>query len=434
MLYQVKRFVLYQSKSIENFLRTWRKQRAILKAYYPESSARWMFPYRMLIAFVIACATTGGLVFVIVNNHDTLWNGTVKLLSGIRNIEQRIAEKVRVVNTKLVPATSEKRETQPSQVVRKVAPVIPLTPAPIVPGDTTAYLRTNVVYPDDLNYMLLANKMEKKMFLLQRHKNAWSLYRSYNIAIGVQDGPKFRAGDKKTPEGIYFIAGRKFSMELSTVYGPLAYVLNYPNRHDIAEGHTGQGIWIHGTNPDSTPLNTRGCLEMNNVDLVELSGILKAGIGTPVYIVNTPPIADPVGFCDYPMILDERRIVLTEYEKQKTLFTQVLTNWKQAWESRDIERYSLFYKTDVFSSQGMDWEQWREKKASTFQSYSTIVISIDAITLVDFSESLAVVTFKQEYSSDQIQIVNGKKLNLVNVNGEWKISKETTFPKEELLL
>ena len=106
------------------------------------------------------------------------------------------------------------------------------------------------------------------------------------MAIGENEGVKIREGDKKTPEGIYFIIGRKERSELNKMYGPLAFVLNYPNEEDRKRGRTGNGIWIHGTNPDSIPLQTRGCLELENVNILELGMHLKTGIGTPIVIIN----------------------------------------------------------------------------------------------------------------------------------------------------
>ena len=42
--------------------------------------------------------------------------------------------------------------------------------------------------------------------------------------------------------------------------------------------------------------------------------------------------------------------------------------------------------------------------------------------------------FMQGYKSDLLHVVNGKKLNLVKSEGDWKIYQENTFPQEELLL
>jgi murein L,D-transpeptidase YafK len=68
------------------------------------------------------------------------------------------------------------------------------------------------------------------------------------MATGSQQGQKVTAGDKRTPEGLYLIIERKERYQLSSIYGPLAYVLDYPNEEetesqvepDRVSGFTGQ--------------------------------------------------------------------------------------------------------------------------------------------------------------------------------------------------
>lgn len=429
MLYELKRYFLYQSKIVENHLRTWRKQREIAQAYRPDLVVSKRLPAGRLVKLAVGVCLCAGIIVSVVIYQDRLLYGVGKIRKSITSTLQSTMESIRIMTavTQKAPDTSSALRAEAGM---EGAPV----PVQNHRVDSLAPRKKVKAYPDDLRNMLIVNKMEKKMFLLSRKNTSWFLVRSFDIAVGVEQGQKVKAGDRRTPEGIYFIVGRKENTELSTIYGPLAFILNYPNRYDRLAGRTGQGIWIHGTNPDSTPVNTRGCVEMHNGDIYELGRLFKTGIGTPVYIINQPALEDPVAFPDYQKVVEERAVALAEYEKLKEVLTAVVLNWKSAWESRDIERYAGFYKTDIFSGQGLTWDEWREKKERTFSTYTTITITIDNITLVDFSESSAVVAFKQGYASDQVRVDNGKRLTLVKESGEWKISKETTFPKEELLL
>lgn len=285
-------------------------------------------------------------------------------------------------------------------------------------------------------YIIVANKAKRILYLLRQNADQeWFVEKEFPIAIGAGlSGPKISAGDKRTPEGIYFIILRRNKFELNDVYGPLSYVLNYPNENDIKEGRTGQGIWIHGTEGSGDPIPTKGCLSLSNNSIIELSSYIKNGNGTPVVIVNDPLLNDPVSIVDFEKVYSERIIVSTQQERLLADVNKYLSSWVDAWESRDIEKYQNYYSQDEFSSQGMEWIEWKEKKIQTFQSYKTIDVTIDKVKLSDWTDVSLEVTFMQYYRSDQKYFENGKKLFLEKDSSTWKITREINIPKEELLL
>ena len=218
------------------------------------------------------------------------------------------------------------------------------------------------------------------------------------------------------------------------MYGPLAYMLNYPNEDDRKAGRTGQGIWIHGTREDTTREATRGCIVLDNDDLLTLSRYLQLGIGTPVVIVNANGLTAPEQTTNFRLLRALRERILLEYNTRRAEFSGLLLQWKQAWESRDIENYSRFYDPGRFFGEGMHWDAWREKKQRTFQAYSTITIGLDKISVSEFSESTAVILFMQRYESNAYRVQRPKKLSFFKSEGRWKIFKEETFSRQELLL
>ncbi len=137
-----------------------------------------------------------------------------------------------------------------------------------------------------LEYMIVADKYDRVLHLLKNQHGFWGIIKSYPIAIGVNPGRKKHRGDKKTPEGLYFIIKRKEDIELNEIFGPLAFVLNYPNDDDKLESRTGNGIWIHGTVPGKVPVDTKGCLEMHNNNILKLAQYIKTGDLVPVIIHN----------------------------------------------------------------------------------------------------------------------------------------------------
>ena len=130
--------------------------------------------------------------------------------------------------------------------------------------------------------LVLVNKSQRKLYLMREGV----IYREYRVALGKNPkGHKQREGDKRTPEGFYWLDWRKTSEKFN-----LAMHISYPNISDAARSRRegvspGSMIMIHGT-PDSEdyPENffhtldwTDGCIAMRNVDMREVWGLVKDG-------------------------------------------------------------------------------------------------------------------------------------------------------------
>ncbi|WP_263145390.1 L,D-transpeptidase family protein [Pseudomonas sp. RIT-PI-AD] len=129
---------------------------------------------------------------------------------------------------------------------------------------------------------VLVLKSEHRLHLLNRGE----VLKSYRISLGKQPkGPKLREGDKRTPEGFYWIDWRKTSARYN-----LAMHISYPNARDVEQAKAqkvkpGGMILIHGT-----PLSaeypewyfhtldwTEGCIAMTNSDMREVWKLVKDG-------------------------------------------------------------------------------------------------------------------------------------------------------------
>lgn len=129
---------------------------------------------------------------------------------------------------------------------------------------------------------ILVIKSARRLELISDGK----LIRSYRISLGKQPkGPKLQEGDKRTPEGLYWVDWRKRSDKFN-----LAMHINYPNITDAAKArregvNPGSMIMIHGT-PDSednpeelfhTLDWTDGCIAMKNYEMREVWNLTKDG-------------------------------------------------------------------------------------------------------------------------------------------------------------
>jgi murein L,D-transpeptidase YafK len=174
---------------------------------------------------------------------------------------------------------------------------------------------------------LVMKKSEQKIYLVTENESE-----NYPAVYGKSLGKKSTQGDRKTPEGNYFICMINPNSEWDYFYG-----LNYPNEKDgkealeagqitlkeynaIAEAEKkgvcppwntslGGEIGIHGTNPerigletiinyadwinffndiyllDKNPNWTKGCIALRNQDFYDIRSKIK-GLGTKVIIQN----------------------------------------------------------------------------------------------------------------------------------------------------
>ena len=131
--------------------------------------------------------------------------------------------------------------------------------------------------------IIIVKKSERILYAVKDDK----IIKKYDIAIGQNpEGHKLKEGDKKTPEGYYFIDGKnpksKFFLSLH---------MSYPNFHDkkVAEKNNlnpGSHIAILGL-PSLSILSqylyngsdwTDGCIALNNTDMKELWDMSDEGI------------------------------------------------------------------------------------------------------------------------------------------------------------
>ncbi|HLT04509.1 MAG TPA: L,D-transpeptidase family protein [Pseudomonas sp.] len=122
---------------------------------------------------------------------------------------------------------------------------------------------------------VLVLKSERSLHLISRGKTI----KSYRVSLGKRPvGHKLREGDKRTPEGLYWIDWRKTSKKFN-----LSMHISYPNIRDQARARRegvepGGMIMLHGT-PDYEGYPewyfegldwTDGCIALNNADMREV--------------------------------------------------------------------------------------------------------------------------------------------------------------------
>lgn len=128
-----------------------------------------------------------------------------------------------------------------------------------------------------------ANRVEicKKDFSLDVINEAGDTLMHCKMAYAINDGPKTRVGDHKTPEGVFHITMIYDSSkwhhdfhdgkgEIYGCYGPIFMRLDVPGFTDIG---------IHGTHkPESIGTQaTEGCIRLRNEDILKLYRLVRKG-------------------------------------------------------------------------------------------------------------------------------------------------------------
>jgi lipoprotein-anchoring transpeptidase ErfK/SrfK len=118
---------------------------------------------------------------------------------------------------------------------------------------------------------------------------------TFTVGVGQNPGDKEYAGDKRTPEGIFYVACIEDSSKwmhdfhdgrgmVANAYGPW-FIRLYTGADTTKSGKSWIGIGIHGTHdPDRVgTLCTEGCIRMTDSDLLKLVQMVE--IGTQVEII-----------------------------------------------------------------------------------------------------------------------------------------------------
>jgi len=135
---------------------------------------------------------------------------------------------------------------------------------------------------------ILVIKSKREMTLLRKGK----VLKTYKIALGKKPvGKKVCAGDKRTPEGQYFLDYRKPDSKYH-----LALHLSYPNPGDVQEAQKlglspGGDIMIHGLPDGYEDVDefhritdwTDGCIAVTNSEIEEIWRLVPNG--TPIVIM-----------------------------------------------------------------------------------------------------------------------------------------------------
>jgi murein L,D-transpeptidase YafK len=251
--------------------------------------------------------------------------------------------------------------------------------------------------------MLAVDKSSQHLYLVAGD-NPLRIAASYVCTTGQVKGDKQVQGDLKTPEGIYFIVRRLSSGLDYTLYGNEAYTLNYPNPVDKLRRKTGYGIWLHGRGELISPLQTQGCIALNNEDLASLGQFLQPGI--PVTLTET---------------YRQRETTLAHDAAAINMLRDQVLGWAGAWSARSPKMFDFYDKASYSIAQEESFAAFQKQKERLFKTLPWIKTTVRDIQVLP-GPDYWVTWFFQEYSAPNLSTQGIRRLYWQqNAKKEFKI-------------
>ena len=262
----------------------------------------------------------------------------------------------------------------------------------------------------DQKHAIVVDTQKSRLYLYQNDASAGGRPRfvaDYYISHGKLGAGKMREGDKKTPTGVYHVTSSLNPKKLGDLYGTGAFPINYPNEWDKRQGRNGYGIWLHGTPSDTysrPPKASDGCVVLSNADLDDLAKNLQIGL-TPVIISNS---IEWLSFDDW--------------QNERKALNKKIEEWRGDWESRDVSRYLEHY-SGKFKTRDQDFEQFSQQKRQVNTGKEWIKVKLSNVSMFrdPGKDELVVVTFEQDYQSNNLNNQMKKRQYWIREDGNWKI-------------
>ncbi len=259
----------------------------------------------------------------------------------------------------------------------------------------------------DQKHAIVVDTQKARLYLYQNENGRPRFVADYYISHGKLGADKTREGDKRTPTGVYHVTSSISPKKVGDFYGTGAFPINYPNEWDKRQGRNGHGIWLHGTPSDTfsrPPKASDGCVVLSNTDLDALAKNLQIGL-TPVIISNS---IEWLSFDDW--------------QNERSALNKKIEEWRSDWESRDINRYLKHYSAK-FRTSDQNLEKYAQQKRQVNAGKEWIKVKLNNTSMFrdPGKEELVVVTFEQDYQSNNLSNQMKKRQYWIREDGTWKI-------------
>jgi murein L,D-transpeptidase YafK len=232
----------------------------------------------------------------------------------------------------------------------------------------------------------------------------------YYMSIGQYGVGKQRPWDRRTPLGIYFLNDELDTSKLHRRYGVKAFPLDYPNSWDRLQGRSGDGIWLHGVDPDGgkrPPLDTDGCLALPNDDLLRIAADIVP-LKTPVIVTR-----------------ELQREQGAELRKTRAELQAALDQWAAHYRDADMLAYFALY-AEAFTYRGLSRDEWMAYRMQTTATRTLDELHIDELYMMADPEEpgLYLSRFTQTLLHGDRRVTTTKRLYWKRLEGRFQIVAE----------
>ena len=267
-----------------------------------------------------------------------------------------------------------------------------------------------VQFQPDQHHAIVVDTGKSRLYLFENDKGTARYVADYYISSGKAGAEKNREGDQKTPLGVYFVTASLPKTQISDFYGVGAFPISYPNEWDRQLGKDGSGIWLHGVPSDTysrPPRASNGCVVLSNPDMDKIAKNLQVGL-TPVVISDNVDWIDP-----------------RELAVQRNDLSRRVDNWRRDWESINTDKYLQHYSRN-FRAAGQNYQSWEAQKRGVNARKTWVKVKLSNISIFNYpgNENLMVITFNQDYSSNNLKNQMRKRQYWKLDSDEWKIVYE----------
>lgn len=250
-------------------------------------------------------------------------------------------------------------------------------------------------------YAIIVEKSTQTLYLYAFGETNRVIFRM-PCSTGEVLGAKSRAGDKKTPEGVYFFTQEHQKRDLAPIYGSRAFPMDYPNLMDQIYERDGNAIWMHGTNKPLKPRDSNGCVALENRDIDMLAEYI---------ILNRTPI----------VVVDKLTHIPSQTASElKKPVHELLTQWEAAIEQGTYHDYLSFYD-EAYLPDITWWPAWLKIKKTQESAASPIYVDAKNIMILKH-KAVYVALFDQVVKTNDGELFAGtRKLFLAARGNQLKI-------------
>ena len=230
--------------------------------------------------------------------------------------------------------------------------------APARPQSWTASLAP---HPKGPPLFMAVDMARQRAFVVRNKDGELKKMKDMPCTTGMHGGGKLLEGDRKTPEGVYFLQGKATGGLDFDSFGNTAFPLNYPNPVDRIQGKTGNGIMIHGRGRSFGPRQTLGCVVLENDDVDTLDRHVRIH-ATPVVIAESVSLTGKAG--------PPPAIVLGTW------------GWIKARERRENAFFEIYDPVRFEKSTGMSFASFRQKTLQEFAGAQWVDIRMQDLQVI----------------------------------------------------